>query len=314
MAGTLYATWHGYGGREFAATLTAFAFFFLAMLLFAARGVADHVSARLGSGAGILLGAAAFFAYLVYALGTNSFSFGRTFAAACFVFVPIAIAGSAERRAAGTWQDYITVLGIWLAVKPLPNWWGFSLSHWWWPYPEEKLAYVLTVLLALNVALAAFVLMRRIDGIGYTIGWGYHWGFFVLGSFVVFACVAIPLGTAIHFISFAPRWHEWRSVVFVSLGIFFFTAWPEEFLFRGLLQNMLQRSCKSELAGWWTASVIFGFSHITNFGFPNWRYVFLASIAGLFYGWTWRKTGSIFASALVHALVDASWHFLFQTR
>ncbi len=57
---------------------------------------------------------------------------------------------------------------------------------------------------------------------------------------------------------------------------------------------------------------LFGFSHITNMGFPNWRYVILASIAGLFYGWTWRKTGSIFASAIVHALVDLLWHFLFK--
>jgi len=64
---------------------------------------------------------------------------------------------------------------------------------------------------------------------------------------------------------------------------------------------------------WWTASVLFGFSHITNMGFPNWRYVILASLAGLFYGWTWRKTGSIFASALVHAAVDATWHFLFHS-
>ena len=50
---------------------------------------------------------------------------------------------------------------------------------------------------------------------------------------------------------------------------------------------------KSDLAGWWTASILFGFSHITNGNFPNWRYVALASIAGFLYGWTWRKTGSI---------------------
>jgi membrane protease YdiL (CAAX protease family) len=98
-----------------------------------------------------------------------------------------------------------------------------------------------------------------------------------------------------------------------ALGILFFTAWPEELLFRGLLQNMLSRASNSDLAGWWTASILFGFSHITNLGFPNWRYVLLASIAGFFYGWTWRKTGSIFASTLVHAAVDITWHFLFHT-
>jgi CAAX protease family protein len=80
-----------------------------------------------------------------------------------------------------------------------------------------------------------------------------------------------------------------------------------------LLQNFLARASKSEFAGWWTASMLFGLSHITNLGFPNWRYVILAAIAGIFYGWAWRKTGSIFASAIVHAGVDVTWHFLFRT-
>jgi membrane protease YdiL (CAAX protease family) len=302
----LYATWQGYGGRDFAATLTAFAFFFLVMLLFAARGVADGLASRFGPGLSLVLGAAAFLAYLIYSLGTNTFSILRVGAVACFVLVPLLLAASAERKPAGAWQDFVLLGGVWVAVK-------FGPSNWVWPYPSGRLAYVFTVLLALNVALAAFVLLRRMDGIGYSIGWGRRWGFFVLGSFVVFVCIAIPLGTAMHFLAFAPQWHAWTSLLFTSLGIFFFTAWPEEFLFRGLLQNILARSSKSDLAGWWTASVLFGFSHIKNLGFPNWRYVILASIAGIFYGWTWRKTGSIFASAIVHALVDITWHFLFRT-
>ncbi|MGB2670075.1 MAG: type II CAAX endopeptidase family protein [Candidatus Acidiferrum sp.] len=306
LTGTLYATWQSYGGRDFAATLTVFAFFFLVMLLFAARGVAEALAARFGFAGGILLGAAAFLAYLIYVLGTNTFGILRVGAVAIFVFVPLALAASAERKPAGTWQDFLLLAGVWVAVK-------FGPSHFVWPHPGGRLAYVFTVLLAVNVALAVFVLARRVDGIGYSIGWGRRWGFFVLASFIAFACVAILLGTGMRFIAFAPQWHSWAAVPLTSLGIFFFTAWPEEFLFRGLLQNMLAKSCKSDLAGWWTASVLFGFSHITNLGFPNWRYVILASIAGIFYGWTWRKTGSIFASAIVHALVDVSWHFLFRT-
>jgi CAAX protease family protein len=306
LTGTFYATWHGYGGREFAATLTVFGLYFLVMLLFAARGVADSLAARLGPAGGILLGSAAFLAYLIYGLGTNSFGIVRAGVAAAFVFVPLALAASAERKPAGALQDYLLLAGIWVGVK-------FGPSQWMWPYPGGRLSYVFTVLLALNVALAAFVLMRRANGIGYSIGWGRHWEFQVVGSFLVFGCIAIPLGIGLHFLTFAPQWHAWPSLFFTSAGIFFFTAWPEEFLFRGLLQNMLARSCKSELAGWWTASMLFGFSHITNLGFPNWRYVIFASIAGLFYGWTWRKTGSIFASAIVHALVDVTWHFLFTT-
>jgi uncharacterized protein len=260
-----------------------------------------------------LLGAAAFLGYLIYALGTNTFAIARVGAVAGLVFVPLALATSAQQRPLGAWQDYATLVGVWVVVKPLPNPWGISLSHWLWPYPGGKLAYVFTVLLSLNVALAAYLLLRRFNGIGYSIGWGTRWGFYVLASFIAFGCIAIPLGEGIHFIQFAPRWTEWKSMPFLAIAILFFTAWPEEFLFRGILQNMLSKTSKSDLAGWWTASILFGFSHITNMGFPNWRYVILASIAGLFYGWTWRKSGSIFASAIVHALVDVTWHFLFRT-
>jgi uncharacterized protein len=313
LTGAVYSTWLGYGGRAFAATLTAFAFFFLVMLLFAARGVADSLASRLGAGSGYLLGTAVFLVYLIYALGTNTFAFTRAVVVAGLVFIPLALAASAERKPPSAWQDFATILAVWLAVKPLPNPWGWSLSHWLWPYPGGRLSYVFTVLLCVNVALAAFLLLRRVNGVGYSIGWGRHWSFFILTSFIVLGCIAIPLGQAIHFIEFAPQWSQLKSLPLLSLGILFFTAWPEELLFRGLLQNMLARASNSDLAGWWTASILFGFSHITNMGFPNWRYVVLASIAGFFYGWTWRKTGSIFASALVHAAVDVTWHFLFRT-
>jgi hypothetical protein len=313
LIGALYATWQGYGGREFAATLTTFAFLFLVMLLFAARGMDDGFAARFGAGAGYVLGALVFLVYLIYGLGTNTFTFGRAAAVAALVLIPLALAKSAAGKPAGVWQDFATIVGIWVAVKPFPNRWGFSMSHWLWPYPGGRLAYVLTVLLCVTIALATFVLVRRVNGIGYSIGWGHSWSFFILASFLVFACLAIPLAQTIHFVQFEPQWSQWKSLPLLSLGILFFTAWPEELLFRGLLQNMLTRATSSDLAGWWIASILFGFSHITNLGFPNWRYVLLASIAGFFYGWTWRKTGSIFASALVHAAVDILWHFLFST-
>src|SRR5229473_7120136 len=243
LTGVLYASWLGYGGRGFAATLTAFAFFFLVMLLFAARGVPEGFAARLGAGSGFMLGVAVLLVYLIYALGTNTFAFTRAAAIAGLVFIPLALAASAARQPPGCWQDFVTIAGIWVAVK-------FSPSHWLWPYPGGRLAYVFTVLLCVNVALALFVLLRRVNGIGYSIGWGRHRSFFVLASFIVYGCIAIPLGMGMHFIQFAPQFSEWKSLPFLSLGILFFTAWPEEFLFRGLLQNMLARASKSDLAGW----------------------------------------------------------------
>ncbi|MGB2677227.1 MAG: CPBP family intramembrane glutamic endopeptidase [Candidatus Acidiferrum sp.] len=306
LGGALYGSWQGYGGRAFGAALTVFAFFLLVMLVFAARDVAEGWVEKFGPGGGFFLGACVLVFYLVYLLGTGTFAVARAGAMAGLIFVPLGLAVSAGGAAAGAWQDYAMVAGIWVFVK-------FGSSHWLWPFPNARLAYVMTVLVAANVALAAFVLVRRLKGIGYSIGWGKNWGLYVVGSFVAFACIAIPLGTGMHFITFAPQLGRWSGFLFSAVAILVFTAWPEELLFRGLLQNLLARDSKTDWAGWWTASLLFGFSHITNMGFPNWRYVALATIAGIFYGWAWRKSGSIFASALVHAAVDVTWHFLFRT-
>ncbi|HET8965834.1 MAG TPA: CPBP family intramembrane glutamic endopeptidase [Candidatus Acidoferrum sp.] len=295
-----------YAERAFLATLVVFAGFLSIMLLFAARGIAERFSALAGSGGSWLLTLLQFVLFLVYALGTGTASLERIAAALAFFFAPLLVLSSTQGAAPGSWQDFVTIGAIWTAVK-------FGPSHWLWPYPGGRLAYIFTVITAVNVAIAGFLLSRRIKNVGYNIGWGSGWTLYIFGALAVFAVVAIPLGLQVHFIAYAPRFGEWKAFIPLSIGILFFTAWPEEFLFRGLLQNLLSRAGNSDTVAWVAASVLFGLSHITNLHFPNWKYVLLASIAGLFYGWTWRKTGSIFASALVHAGVDILWHFLFRT-
>lgn len=296
--------WHA--DRSFLATLAVFAGLLSIMLLFAARGVVERFSSLAGPGGSWLLTLLLFFLFLVYVLGTGAASLWRIAAAAAFLFVPMLLLASAQGAAPGRWQDFATIAAIWTAVK-------FGPAHWLWPYPGGRLAYIFSVITAVNVAIAGFLLLRGIKNVGYTIGWSSGWTLYILGALAVFACIAIPVGLQMHFIAYAPRFSEWGTFIPLSVGILFFTAWPEELLFRGLLQNLLSRASNSETVGWIVASIVFGFSHISNLHFPNWKYVLLASVAGLFYGWTWRKTGSIFASTLVHAGVDILWHFLFQT-
>src|SRR6267143_2323183 len=138
LTGALFSAWLGYGGRAFAATITEFAFFFLVMLLFAARGLDSRLAARFGAGSGYLLGTSVFLAYLIYALGTNTFAFTRAAAIAGLVFIPLALAASAKQKPPGAWEDFLILAGIWVAVK-------FSPAHWLWPYPGGRLAYVFTV-------------------------------------------------------------------------------------------------------------------------------------------------------------------------
>ena len=302
----LYGTWSGLGGRPLCATLASLAIFLLVTLLCAARGVTEEILARFGGAAAILIAAALFLSYLLYTLGIGTFSALRIASICALIFLPLALAASAEQRTPGVWQDFVIIAATWATVKFLP-------VRWLWLFPGEKLSHVFTVLLMVDVGIAVFLMMRRIDGVGYSIDWGRKWSLIVGGSFLAFAAIAIPLGLAERFVQFAPRWASATSLPFTALGIFLLTAWPEEFLFRGLLQNILSRVTGSDLRGWCTASMLFGLAHLTNNHFPNWRYVLLATVAGFFYGWTWKKTGSIFASALVHATVDTLWHFLFKT-
>jgi hypothetical protein len=179
------------------------------------------------------------------------------------------------------------------------------------PFPPP-LTHTLTILLAVNAGLAAFIFARRLPGIGYAIEWRNGFAKAVGVNLLLFTVIAIPLGEAIGFIHWEPSLERLRSVPLMAVGILVFTAWPEEFLFRGLLQNLLARTFRNQWAGLAVAAVIFGFSHILHAPYPNWKYVILATIAGIFYGLAWMKTGSLVPGAIVHGCVDVLWHVLFR--
>lgn len=303
----VYGAWHGYSGRAFVVTLGVLAFLFAIQLLFAAGNLGERLGRRTGPQQGVLVATVPFFAYLIYLLGTNSFAWWRAGIAATYILAPVLLAISAGSAKPGAWQDYLGMLAIFL---PLKLRWLNGL----WPYPGARIGYVATVLLAISVTLVAFLFVRQLDRIGYSIVWGNDAALAVLVNFSLLAVIVIPLGTVLHFIRFDPSVANWKSLPLDASAIFLLTSWPEELLFRGLLQNALSRTLSSETGGWIAASVVFGLAHITNNGvFPNWRYALLAAIAGIFYGRAWRKTGSIFPAAIVHALVDTTWHLLFRT-
>ena len=303
----VYGAWHGYSGRAYAVTLCVLAFFLAIQLLLAAGNLGERIARRTGSQGGVLVAIVPFLAYLIYLAGTNSFTLWRAALAVAYTLTPVLLTISAGAAKAGAWQDYIAMLAIFLPLK-------MRLLNTLWPFGGPTIGYMAAMLLAISVALATFLFVRQFDGVGYNIVWGRDAVFAVLFHFGLLAVIVIPLGTALHFIRFDPAQANWKSLPTDAASIFLLTAWPEELLFRGLLQNSLSRTLSNEIGGWLTASVVFGLAHITNNGvFPNWRYAILATIAGIFYGRTWRKTNSIFTSAIVHALVDTIWHVAFRT-
>ncbi len=306
----LYGMWLGYGGPRFAVAMIVAAGLFGCELFLAAPRVLDRAQRILGERGGIMAPLAPLFAAIAYAIGVTS-NWKAAMIGAAYALLPALLVATSAGRAPGTWEDYIAVLIIWLPVefRWMYRLFPYAGPHGSGPWP---LTHTLTILMALSTGVAAFVLLRRMDGIGYAVDWKRGYSLNIIAHFVIFAAIAIPLGLKMHFLAYDPSASRLRSLPIAILGILFFTAWPEEFLFRGLLQNLLSRTFKNQWAGLGVAAIIFGVSHILHAPFPNWKYVLLATIAGLFYGHVWIKTGSLFPAAIVHALVDICWHVLFR--
>ena len=298
----------GYTGRSFALALGVAAALFAFELFLAAPRVLERARHLFGEHGAVLAPLVPLFAVLIYTIGVTA-NWKTALLGAAYTVLPALLAATCIGKPAGQWQDYAAVLLIWLPIEL--RWMGRTFLYVLFPYPPQ-LMHTLTILLALSSGVAAFVLLRRLDGIGYAVEWrrGYAWN--VLLHFAVFAVIAVAIGLRIGFLTFAPSFARLRTAPIEVVGILFFTAWPEEFLFRGVLQNILSRTFKNQWAGLAVASVAFGFAHIFHAPYPNWKYVFLATVAGLFYGRTWIKTGSLFPGAIVHALVDILWHILFR--
>jgi len=293
----------GYGGRRYGMALTVAAVLFAFEFFLACPSVPPRVRKSLGEHGGVIAPLVPLFAVLIYTT-TVTGNWKMALAGAAYCVLPALLLASSTGKPPGTWEDYAAVMLVWLPVE-------FRWMYHVFPYPPE-LTHTLTILLALSTGVAAFVLLRRMDGVGYAIVWRREFGTNVAVHFLIFAAIAVTAGMQIGFLQFDPTVTRLRTLPLATVGITFFTAWPEEFLFRGVLQNLLSRTLKNQWTALAIASVIFGFSHILHAPFPNWKYVFLATIAGLFYGHVWIKTGSLFPGALLHALVDISWHVLFR--
>jgi len=293
----------GFGGVRFGFAMVVAGILLAGHVFPAAPKARERLLDALGEHGGafaVLLPLGAFVIYSAVVAGT----WQTALAGAAYTLAPTLAILGVRKNASATIFDYAAVLLIWLPVEFR---WMYKLL----PYPPQ-LTHTLTILLAVNTALAAFLYTRRLSGIGYAVEWrrGFTWA--VAFNFLVFIAIAIPLGEALGFLHWEPSLARLRSVPIAAVGILFFTAWPEELLFRGLVQNLLTKTFQSETTGLIIAAFVFGSAHLNNGGFPNWRYGILATIAGIFYGRAWMKTGSLLPGAIVHWLVDVLWHILFR--
>lgn len=224
---------------------------------------------------------------------------------ALYAALPVAFAwllqqaANADPEQLGNWRDGLVLLTLGLAV---------DLRWFEWAWPNGLAGW--GKLLLVDAGLYGFLAIRQLTGTGFD--FHFRWRDWKTGlrELIFFAPLVLALGLMLGFLH--PHTHALRlSMIPTWIYIFIFVAVPEELFFRAWVQNLLERRVgrKAALA---VTAVLFGLSHFnkrsTHF---NWRYVILASIAGVFYGRAWREQRRVPASAITHASVDAIWTFWF---
>jgi uncharacterized protein len=220
--------------------------------------------------------------------------------------LPVAIAWLLERASAadpqqlGNWRDALILLTLGLAVDL--RWFDSA-----WPRGWEGLGKLLLV----NAGLYGFLAIRGLTGTGFN--FYFQWSDWKTGlrELLFFAPAVLALGLVLDFIH--PHTNSppvWKALLTWG-GIFVFVAVPEELFFRAWVQNLLERRVGRRVA-LLIASVLFGLSHFNKRSAHfNWRYVILATVAGVFYGRAWRANRRVAASTITHTFVDWLWSWWF---
>ena len=201
------------------------------------------------------------------------------------------------------WQELVVALLLWLPLE-----FGWLTGVW----PEQPLASALTVLVGICVGVFSVVCVRGLDQVGYK--WRLQAMDWRVGGrlFLIFAPTAILLGLASGFLEAAETFMAPGPLAFMALGIFLVIALPEELLFRGIIQNILEKALGHRQWALGVTAVVFGLAHLNNGQRPDWRYVGLATLAGWFYGHAYLKTRNLMAPAVLHTLVDTVWRGFFR--
>ncbi len=207
-----------------------------------------------------------------------------------------------------TWADIAVWLLLWI---PFDLRWNYDL--WFGP---KGFAYNWWAVLLTVVAVIGWYGLRGLPNFGYRLTPRWKDLGIALVATAVFAVIVIPLGLAIDFLSFPPsHTPTLLGIAAHFVGLFLTVALPEEIFFRGILLHGLDQM--STRRGWtlFLSSVAFGLMHWNNAAALGTKvaYVALATLAGAFYGWAYRKSeNNLLAAVLSHTFVDLLWSVLFS--
>ncbi len=225
-----------------------------------------------------------------------------------YAFLPAAVAYLARKTPPPTWLDFLIIALLWFPLE-------FSVGRPFIPRPAQSTLHLAAYGVSIALALSIFLWFRRLKGMKINLPRSGRDLVNLLLGFAACAPILIALGRAIGFLT-PFHWPAQPSPARIGsqyLIILAITALPEEILFRALIQNCIAQRFGAGATTLLISAFIFGCAHLDNGPgpLPNWRYMILATVAGIAYGKVFEKSSSIFASAGLHALVDLVKHVCF---
>lgn len=128
--------------------------------------------------------------------------------------------------------------------------------------------------------------------------------------FAAIAAVVMALTVLAGYARWDPKLPAWWPLWLVSM--IFFTALPEEAVFRHLMQGSLHDWLGESSRARWTATLaaaaLFGLAHAGG----GWIYVGLATVAGIGYGLVYALTRSVAAAVVAHTALNLLHLLLFS--
>jgi membrane protease YdiL (CAAX protease family) len=208
---------------------------------------------------------------------------------------------TAQQEFSLTWTDLALWILLWI---PFDLRWYMELlpathdTYTWWSIAISVMGVV--GWLGFRRADIGFNLVPRLKDIG-----------IALLALALIMAMVVPPGLLTGFLTFhIPPSYPIPKLTLHFIGLFLTVALPEELFFRGILLRGLDKIFSKKWIPLVVSSLAFGLMHWNNVStlYTQITYVCLAAIAGLGYGWAYRKGGNnLFAAILVHTLVDWTW-------
>src|SRR5262249_43716583 len=156
------------------------------------------------------------------------------------------------------WRLSLAILTLWMTIQ-------FGVVHGLVLPPGSAGSFEAGRMLVFDLGLLAFLVVAPLPEVGYRLRFRHADLIAAAVALVAFAAIAIPLGFGIGFIGWSPKWPGAAVALARALGIYFMVALPEELLFRGAIQNLLERRWplqSARVGSLVVASIVFGAAHL----------------------------------------------------